>query len=109
MQEFMRNGGVSMWVMLITALGAGAAAAWNGPDARPRILAAAAAAVLAEGMLGMATGLIATSRAAEHHGETATILAYGLRELANNGVLGGALALALTGAWLVATRSRAAH
>lgn len=108
MAEFMRNGGVAMWVMLITALGAGAAAAWNGPDARPRILAAATVAVLAQGMLGMAAGIVATSRAADAGGDAARLLAIGLGELANNGILGGGLALALGAAWLYSTRPRAA-
>lgn len=105
MREFMRDGGLPMWVMLITALGAGAAAVWGGRDGRARILGAGVAAVLAESLLGMATGIIATSRAAESNGDVARILAYGLRELANNGILGGALALLLLGAWLYVTRS----
>lgn len=102
--EFMRNGGAAMWVMLITALSAGVAALGSGRDHRPRILAAAIAAVLAESMLGMSTGLIAVSHAAEQRGDTARLVAAGIGELANNGVLGGVLALALLGAWLVATR-----
>ena len=108
MAEFMRNGGVAMWVMLVTALGAGVAAMWNGPDARPRILGAATVAVLAQGMLGMATGIVATTRALSRAEDPVRLLACGLGELANNGILGGGLALALGAAWLAVTRPRAA-
>ena len=107
MAEFMRNGGVAMWVMLITAIGAGVAATWNGPDARPRILAAATVGVLAQAMLGMALGLVMVSRAAERAADAGHLVALGLGELANNGILGGGLALALGAAWLVATRRSA--
>lgn len=106
MVEFMRNGGVAMWVMLITAFGAGVAALSNGRDHRPRILAAAMGAVVAQALLGMSTGLIAVSRAAESHRDTARLVAAGIGELANNGVLGGALTLCLLVAWLVATQPR---
>lgn len=107
MAEFMRNGGVAMWVMLITAIGAGVAAMWNGPDARPRILAAATVGVLAQAMLGMALGLVMVSRAAGRAADAGRLVALGVGELANNGILGGGLALALGAAWLVATRRSA--
>ena len=106
MVEFMRNGGAAMWVMLVTALGVAAAALGSGRDHRPRILAAGIVAVLAESLLGMSTGLIAVSHAAEHGRDTARLVAAGIGELANNGVLGAALTLALLAGWLVATRPR---
>lgn len=109
MSEFMRNGGFMMWGMLLTALVATVAALGSGRDHRPRILAAATGAVLAESLLGMSTGLLAVSRAARHGSDAGVLVATGIGELANNGVLGGGLALALLGAWLASTRPRAAQ
>ncbi|MFO0630940.1 MAG: hypothetical protein U0325_35670 [Polyangiales bacterium] len=62
--------------------------------------------MLAQGVLGMALGIVATSRAADAGGDTARLLAIGLRELANDGIFGAALAMVLGAAWLVATRPR---
>ena len=107
MMEFMRDGGVSMWVLLVSAIAtAGVAASRPGPG-RPVVLLAGCILALAEGTLGMAAGMNAVAAHYAQFPDKAGAIAEGLRELSNNGTFGGAIALALGIAALV-TRSRLA-
>jgi hypothetical protein len=105
MLEFMRLGGMPMWVMLICAIGAAAVAAARGPARRSDVLAAGSLLVLIEGVAGMASGMKAVAGAVPTFtGDKGAIVAEGLGELANDGLLGAGLALALGVAALVTRR-----
>lgn len=94
--DFMRDGGFVMWAMVATAIGFGAAA-FAQPSRRQARLQLGAAVVGAEGLLGMALGM----KAVAHYmnqvpaAEAGKLVAVGLGELANNGILAAVLALGL--------------
>lgn len=94
--EFMRNGGVNMWAMVVAFLAILVLGLRAKAERREKILDRGAVSILMLGMLGMATGMIATSKAGSLPSETAgQITAIGLGELANNGVLAAVLFVAL--------------
>lgn len=94
--EFMRNGGVNMWAMVVAFLAILVLGLRAKAERREKIFDRGAVSILMLGMLGMATGMIATSKAGSLPGETAgQITATGLGELANNGVLAAVLFVAL--------------
>jgi hypothetical protein len=94
--EFMRNGGVNMWAMVVAFLAVLALGLRAKAEKRERIFDRGAVSILMLGMLGMAAGMIATSKAGSLPSESAgQITAIGLGELANNGVLAAVLFVAL--------------
>jgi hypothetical protein len=107
--EFMREGGLFMWVMLAVALGACAGAIARRASNGDRIAAAGAFACLSLGLVGLSMGLAMTTAAAQRFAaaERADILAIGIRESINNSVFGALLALALGAAALTLGRGRA--
>ena len=108
MLEFMHQGGAPMWVMLASAIVAAGVAVARGRERRYDVLGAGTILVLIEGILGMAAGMKAVSAAHEMlGGDKGSIVAAGLGELANDGILAAVLALALGVAALVARPSPA--
>jgi CHASE2 domain-containing sensor protein len=103
MMEFFRNGGWSMWLLLVTAVASGAYAAAAAPSRRSAVLGGAVILLLIEGMFGLSLGMIAVSHGVEHFPDKAAAIAVGLGELANNGIFAAGLALVL-GAAALATR-----
>jgi hypothetical protein len=94
--EFMRNGGVNMWAMVVAFLAILVLGLRAKAERREKIFDRGAVSILMLGMLGMAAGMIATSKAGSLPSETAgQITAIGLGELANNGVLAAVLFVAL--------------
>lgn len=108
MMDFMRDGGASMWLILASAIATVAIAATRAERARPVVLLAGCILVLAEGLAGMALGMVAVQRnyAQFPDPDKIRVIAQGLSELSNNGTFAAALALALGLAALV-TRPRA--
>ncbi len=106
MMDFMREGGFAMWLMLASAVGAAALAAMKPAARRGRVLGLAAVWVLAQGLLGMAAVIHATVRYLDRvpPPDMTRILAAGLGELANNGVLAAALATLLGLGYVLTTR-----
>lgn len=93
---FMEEGGFVMWVMLASAIAFGVAASRDarGPKARLQL---GAAVIGAQGLFGMALGMKAVARylADVPAPQAGPLVAVGLGELANNGILAAALVLAL--------------
>jgi hypothetical protein len=89
--NYMREGGWAMWAMLITALFVAGWAAARPKEARSRALAKGSVVILMEGMLGMATGMIAVSSKYELFPDKTAAVAQGLGELANNGTFAAVL------------------
>ncbi len=101
MLDFMRDGGFAMWPALLVAL-VSVGWAWTSPAAqRANMLGGGAVLVLGLGLLGFGLGIHATVRAMQAAGpiipaaDHVTLLAQGLRESANNGVLSGGLVVML--------------
>ena len=106
MMDYMREGGIGMWLMLVTALATGGYAAAQKGERRAFPLAVGSALVVIEGILGLSTGMLAVSRNAGRFPDKAQAIAEGLGELANNGTLAVALSLTL-GLWAVLARESA--
>lgn len=98
MMDYMREGGWGMWAILITAIAAAAIAATRPKEKRVGALMGGCIAVLMQGMLGMATGMVAVSHNYAKFPEKVDAVAAGLGELANNGTFAGAVVLVL-GLW----------
>ena len=93
--NFMREGGFNMWVLLIIGVGTVATAVAR-PQGRRVILLGGTVLVLAATLFGLATCHYAVAAYfAANPQATAHDLAIGLRESANNALLGPALALLL--------------
>ena len=94
---FMREGGFNMWVLVILGVST-AALAFARPQPRRAVLIGGAFLVLLSTLFGLATCHYAVaSYFAGNPQATAHDLAVGLRESANNALLGPALALLLGG------------
>ena len=102
--DYMRSGGFGMWLMLITAIGVGALAAIRDRSARPFVLGVGCLVILMQGMLGMATGMLAVSSKYDRFPDRTAAIAEGLGELANNGTFACILFTLLGVAALVARR-----
>ncbi len=102
--EFMEQGGIVMWVILAAAIASVVRAALKRERAS-EALRAGSTVVLALGVLGMAMGMKAVAAYfAAHPDAPASLSAVGMGELANNGLLGAGLFLALGLASVVAGR-----
>ena len=106
--DYMREGGWGMWAMLITALFVAGWAAARPNAARSRVLGKGAVVILMQGMLGMATGMMAVSRHYEMFPDKNAAIAGGLGELANNGTF-AAILFTLLGVASLVTEQRAAR
>jgi hypothetical protein len=100
MMNFMHEGGANMWLMLISALTVAGIAFTRAPDKRSGVLQTGTVLLVIEGMLGLATGMAAVAAFARSPKfaevtSQAAVVAEGLGELSNNGILGAILALAL--------------
>lgn len=95
--DWMREGGFGMWAILLTAVITAALAGSRRGRARATTLLTGAVIVIAEGMLGMATGLAAVSAYVEKNpGENVgQVIGVGLGELSHNGTFAFALAALL--------------
>ncbi len=109
MMEFMREGGVSMYVILGTAVVAVVLAAAKPVGARPAILVTGTVATLIQGVLGMATGLLMVSRHYHRFPNPVEALGQGLGEASHNGTFAGVLATLLGFAALLSARQAAAQ
>lgn len=108
MMNFMREGGISMWLMLATALGAFAFAATRTKPQRPAVLVTGCLAVMIESLLGLSTGMLMVSRVAPRLPDPTAAIAEGLGELSHNGTFGAALAALLgVGALIAASQAQA--
>lgn len=108
MMDFMRAGGITMWVMLIAAI-ATLGIAFTRPRAlRAGVLASGAVVTLGMGILGMATGMAAVSANYQRFPDKIAALGEGLGELSNNGSLAVALACVLGVVALVTKRQASA-
>jgi hypothetical protein len=101
-----------MWLILTTALATGAWAYTRSREQRAGVFAVGAVLLLLEGMLGMATGMKAVAAFAHHPRfailpDPATVVATGLGELSNNGLLAVGCAI-LVGLGAILTRRRPA-
>ena len=99
--DYMRNGGVNMWAMLIAAIATAAFAATRPRAARSGVLASGCILMLIMGIMGLATGLQAVSNHYEQFPDKLAAIGVGLGELSNNGTFSSILALLLGVASLV--------
>ncbi len=109
MMSFMQEGGVAMWLMLVSAIAVAGIGFTRAADRRAAFLRGGTTLLLIEGLFGMGMGMRAVSGFANgpkfaEMGNQAAIVATGLGELANNGLFGAALALLLAIAALVSDR-----
>jgi hypothetical protein len=104
MMEYFREGGFSMWLLLVVALATGGYAFGRDAATRPRVLYRGAVVTLAMGLFGISTGMVAVSHGYERFPDKAAAVAQGLGELANNGTFATFLFVALSIAGLVAER-----
>ena len=105
--DYMRNGGMGMWLMLITALIVAGLAATRPREARSGVLAKGCVVILMQGMLGMATGMMAVSAKYDRFPDKTAAIAEGLGELANNGTF-SAILFTLLGIAALVTQVRPA-
>ena len=91
MMEYMRNGGLMMWVMLIGAIATVVlAVAWK--QRRTRVLTVGSVVQLGLGLFGMALGLAMVSAGFVRFPDKIAALGAGLGELSNNGTFAALLA-----------------
>ena len=109
MMSFMQEGGVNMWLLLVTAIAAAGIGFTRSADRRGAFFRASATLLLIEGVFGMGLGMRAVAGFAgspkfAEMTDQAALVATGLGELANNGLFGAALALLLAIAATVSDR-----
>jgi hypothetical protein len=83
--DYFRDGGWGMWALLIIFCFSAGLAAARPKALRSGILSKGAVAVVAAGLLGMATGMKAVSAHVGSFPDKAEAIGIGLGELANNG------------------------
>lgn len=107
MMQYMREGGMSMWAILVTAALAVALAAVKPAPSRPSILVTGTIATLVQGVMGMALGLLMVSRHYQRFPNPLEAIGTGIGEASHNGTFAGALAAILGVAALVTARQAA--
>lgn len=105
MMDFMRDGGMTMWLLLVTAVVTFGVAATRTKTARSSVLFAGLVIILIEGMLGLSTGLVAVSAHFGQFPDKVEAIGVGLGELANNGIFASMLAV-LLGVASIAARAK---
>ena len=95
MMNYMRDGGMNMWLLLAVAIGAAVLAVVRPKQARPGILLGGSWLCLVFGILGLALGMEAVSAHYTRFDDPVAALGTGLGELANNGTFAAALAFVL--------------
>lgn len=104
MMDFFRDGGFTMWILLVVALATAGYAFGRDPAARPRVLFRGAVTTLAVGLFGISAGMKAVAAHFDRFPDKTAAVAQGLGELANNGTFAMLLFVALAVAGLVAER-----
>ncbi len=104
MMNFLRDGGVNMYVMLATALAAGVFAATRARQARAGVLVTALLAVLVQGMAGLGTSLAMVAKNYQRFPNPMEALGMGVGEASNNATFAGMLGAVLGLAALVAAK-----
>ena len=104
MMNYIREGGFSMWLMILTTVATAALAFARRREQRPDVLLGGLLFVVLQGVLGLSTGMIAVSRSYSRFPDKTDAIAQGLGELANNGTLCFMLGTALGVATLVTRR-----
>lgn len=108
MMDFMRAGGMGMWLLLVSAIATFAVAFTRPRDKRHGILFGGAVISIALGMLGMSTGMVAVANNFDKFPDKVAALGQGLGELSNNGSFAVGLAFVLFVVGLVAKRGASA-
>ena len=106
--EFLREGGVGMWLMLGTVLVVSVFAATRRGAARSRTLGAGAAMVLAEGLFSVGINLEAVAANYTKFPNPVEALGTGIGEAANAAWFASLLAVALGAAFVARVRKDAA-
>ncbi|MBI2898470.1 MAG: hypothetical protein HYY06_33270 [Deltaproteobacteria bacterium] len=105
--NYMRDGGITMWILLVAAIGTAIFAATRPRSERPGILLGGTVASLLLGLLGVSLGLLAVSKHYAQFPDKVAAIGLGLGELSNNGTFAVLLA-ALLGIASIVTRRRLA-
>ena len=104
MMDYMREGGYSMWLMLLTAVAFGAFALTRPKASRASVLVAGCIALIVEGILGLATNLEAVSAHYTRFPDKVEAIGIGIGEAANAGTFSAMLAFLLGIGALIAGR-----
>lgn len=107
MMNYMRDGGITMWVLLVAAIGTAIYAATRPRAERPGILFGGTVTSLLLGLLGTSLGLLAVSQHFARFPDKVAAIGQGLGEVSNNGTFAVLLA-ALLGIASIITRRRLA-
>lgn len=107
MLEFMREGGVSMWLMLAAAVVFSGLAATRPRPVRPTVLVTGCLTVLVLGMAGLGTGLAMVSRNYQRFPNPLEAVGAGIGEASHNATLAALLAAVLGAAAMVSARANA--
>lgn len=105
MMDFFRDGGMSMWLLLATAIGTVAVAVARPRETRALTFGVGTIAILIEGMLGLSMGMRAVSQHFGRFPDPTQAIGIGLGELSNNGSFAAMLATGLGLAALLSHRS----
>lgn len=104
MLEFMREGGVSMWLMLAAAVVFSGLAATRPRPVRPTVLVTGSLTVMVLGMAGLGTGLLMVSKNAHRFPNPLEAVTLGIGEASHNATFAGLLAAVLGIAAMAAAR-----
>lgn len=107
MMSYMRDGGITMWILLVAAIGTAIYAATRPKAERPGILFGGTVTSLLLGLLGTSMGLLAVSKHYAQFPDKVAAIGQGLGELSNNGTFAVLLAT-LLGVASIVTRRRLA-
>jgi hypothetical protein len=113
MMNFMREGGFNMWLMVATAIVVAGVGLTRPREKRAGVFHAGMILLILESIFGLVAGMKAVCAYTERPAfasmaNQAALVAEGLGELANNGVLGVGLALVLGLGFLVTRRTSSA-
>lgn len=111
MMNYFRDGGFTMWIILLGAVLTFVVAAVKDRESRPVVFTVGCIFSLIAGMMGLSLGMVAVSHYFQRVQAPAAVVAQGLGELSNNGSFAATLALvqgvaALISAWSVAKQQR---
>lgn len=95
MMDFMRDGGMNMWVILATAIATVSLAFARGRDRRAMTFVVGMTAVMIEGVMGLSVGMLAVSKHFGRFPDAAQAIGAGLGELSNNGTFAASVATIL--------------